>query len=346
MQFSGSNTNSIPEFNVKFISCSDERMREVKSFVEEWYDESDSIALQTSGSTGKPKTILAKKAFLRASAKMTINFFDLKKGDRALLCLNTSSIAGKMMIIRAILSEMELLVTSVNSNPLTELTDTVDFAAMVPLQVQETLHVNPDKLKLIRKLIVGGAPIHPTLWSEIVRSNVNAYQTFGMTETFSHIALRLIDLPEKPFTLLSEIRINAEPILTIFAPTLGVDELKTNDIIKLVDERNFYWIGRKDFVINSGGIKIHPEQIEQKLGSFIQSPFFSCGLPDEELGEKHILCVEGDLSIKKEDLIALLNKYEVPKEIYFFRSLHYTHTNKIDRNATLHNLIHARREVL
>jgi len=346
MQNSDFTTNSIPKFKVSYLENARDRIDEITLFLDDWHSEAPTLRIQTSGSTGVPKDFLVEKRFLRASAEMTISYFNLKRGNTALLCLNTSSIAGKMMIIRAILADMELIVAPVSSHPLQFLQKRVDFAAMVPLQVQQILKDEPEQLKMITHLLVGGAAINEALWNQLASIGTSCYQSFGMTETYSHIALRGITTPVLPFEVLNGVTIKANPTLNISAPKLGIEHLITNDVVDLVDSNHFYWLGRVDFVINSGGIKLHPEQIEQQLDSLIDLPFFVTGVEDERLGQKLVLCVEGDIYIDRDSFSGVENPYEIPKEIYFFQKFHYTHSGKIDRNRTLLKLKDARRQVL
>jgi o-succinylbenzoate---CoA ligase len=336
----------IPTIRITNSSVSSERLKEIREFIEDWHSNETTILLKTSGSTGKPKEFVVPKPYLAASARMTISYFGLTKGMNLLHCLSISSIAGKMQIIRAILAELNILVAEVSSTPLEKLNETVHFTAMVPLQVEQTLEKNAEKLDLIETLIIGGAAINGSTWDSLVQRNQNAFQTFGMTETYSHIAIRKICSPEIPYEVLDGVRISAHPNLVINAPHLGLENLETNDVIELLDENHFYWKGRADFVINSGGIKIHPEQVEIKLGPFINIPFFSIGIPDEKFGTLHVLCLEGWQRIEKESIQKALQKYEVPKFLYFFKKFDYTHSGKIDRNKTLERLDEAQREIL
>ncbi len=321
--------------------------QEIEQFLKEWNDDQNDVFVKTSGSTGEPKQITLNKEHMRASARMTIEFLNLKKNGTSLLCLSPTSIAGKMMIVRSMLNDMRLLVVDPSSNPLDTLSDPIDFCAMVPLQVKACLEQSGEKLKNIGTLIIGGAPINNALRNDIVNSEMNAYQTFGMTETISHIAMRKVNKEDLSYELLPGISMESvDHAMKVNAPHLGVHGLQTNDLIEVIDQKHFVWLGRRDFVINSGGIKIHPEQVEAKIGGYLQMPFFSYGIHDEKLGEKHILCIEGKDSLDKQVLGELLNKYEIPKEIYFFKNFNYTYTGKIDRKATISRLNDAEKEIL
>lgn len=331
--------------HLEFRTNNEEIENAIRSFLSHWTHH-DSFVVNTSGSTGIPKSITIQNKFARASALKTLEFLDLGKGDTALLCLSPDTIAGKMMLIRALVGELKLIVVDVNSDPLESILDheKIDFAAMVPLQVENSLKANKLKLKGIRKLIIGGAPISTTLNRRIIEEKLNAYQTFGMTETISHIAMREINEEENAFIAMSKtsFHLGIEDNLIIDAPDIGIHNLETNDIVQLIDERSFMWLGRKDNIINSGGVKISPEQVESKIVS--NTTFFVSSLPDEKLGQKVILCVEGmEFDHSK---LENLGKYEKPKEIYFFKHFVYTRSNKIDRINTLNQLDHARKQVL
>jgi len=330
--------------NIEFCTNNNQFKEQVLSFIKEWNNELDFIEIKTSGSTGKPKTIKLQKKHMIASARMTGKFLELEKGNSALLCLSPNTVAGKMMIVRSIVLELNLIVVDVNSTPLAKnISQPIDFAAMVPIQVQNSLkHLNQ-----IKKLIVGGGTISNQLWKSISGQNITAYQTFGMTETISHIAMREISSTPINYLPLEGVSIEIiEDCLSISAPALGVENLKTNDIIELAKDGSFLWLGRKDFVVNSGGIKLHPELIESKLENLISSPFFTFGITDEKLGEKLILCIEGKVSLEKKIFLDYLDKFEIPKEIYCFDSVDRTDSGKINRIGTIERINNVERKVL
>lgn len=328
---------------VEFASDDPIRINDVRYFINEWHNDLDFIESTTSGSTGTPKTIRLLKKHMIASAKMTGEFLNLKVNDSALLCMSTNTIAGKMMVVRAIVLDLNLIVSDVTSTPLKNNDRKIDFAAMVPMQVEGSLN----ELSRINKLIVGGATISNRLWGVISESDVIAYQTFGMTETISHIAMRRISNESTNYKILPGIEIAVEDeCLRINAPDLGVENLQTNDHVEIDEDSSFRWIGRKDFVINSGGIKIHPEVVEEKLGALIKQPFFVIGLPDDTFGEKLILCIEGDCSILKSELEGCLDKFYIPKEVFYFVEFNRTESRKVNRLKTIERIEDAKKQVL
>lgn len=320
----------------------------VNRFIDDWNDDSPTVSVKTSGSTGKPKTINLSKKRMAASARMTGDFLNLPPESTALLCLSPDTIAGKMMLVRSLVLNLKLIISDVNSSPMKGIDIPIDFAAMVPLQVESLLRKTPSDLTKIRKLIVGGGSISDYVWQGISDTKVEAYQTFGMTETISHIAMRRISKEMEPYAALPGIWLSSKnERLIITAHELGLEKLETNDLVDLIDSSHFYWKGRADFVINSGGIKLQPEQIEQKLEGLITLPYFSTGLRDETLGEKHIICIEdSEPHYSKADFARLLDPYAIPKEIYGFQSFVYTESGKINRPETLKTISNAQKQVL
>jgi O-succinylbenzoic acid--CoA ligase len=315
-----------------------ELKKQVDDFLTSWYDTKDYIETYSSGSTGKPKCIRIKKNKMKESARMTGEFFNLKKGDTALLCLSPLTIAGKMMIVRAVVLELKLLVTEVNSNPIKYLEIHIDFIAMVPIQLLTTLELCPEKLHKCKNIIIGGAEISETLSVKIKDAGLTIYHTFGMTETISHIAMRKVGvITEDYFTALGETYFtNKNEYLVIHSTLLDNGKLKTNDSVELIDSKRFKWKGRADFIINSGGVKIQPELVEKKINHLLSVPFFIIGITDEKLGQKVVLFVESsnELLVNKNELKSLLLTYENPREIYFLKEFIRTESGKINRIKT------------
>jgi O-succinylbenzoic acid--CoA ligase len=307
---------------------------DIGAFILEWLSPSKTVIISTSGSTGNPKQIALKKEYMVNSALATGDFFNLKPSNTALLCLPSKYIAGKMMLVRAMVLGLELDATEPNSNPLDGLSKSYDFAAMIPLQAQNTI----GHLHQIKQLIIGGAPIALNLENKLKVSKCEVYATYGMTETITHVAIRKIG--QTTFKALPKVSFKKDDrgCLVIDAPLISDETVVTNDLVELNSESEFIWLGRFDSVINSGGIKLIPEQIELKLNGIMDNRFFVAGIPDETLGEKLILLVEGkkDTSIiEKVKQIEELYKYEVPKKVYFLNSFVETATGKVNRIKTV-----------
>jgi len=274
---------------------------------------------------------------------MTNHFFGLTADSVCLLCLPASYIAGKMMLVRAIVSGFNLLTVEPSANPFATLQSVIDFTAITPYQLFHAAHTLQQKT--VHKIIVGGAPVTAKL--ETLSANIPSglYETYGMTETCSHIALRPFNGSEKSeyFTVLDGvgIRLDERGCLAIHAPHLLGEEIQTNDLVELKGTASFRWLGRADSTINSGGIKIHPEQIEQKLQGIISSTYFISSVPDELLENKVVLVIESQAYTPQQEewlkaqLANVLGKYEIPRQIFFLSSFVYSESHKVLRKPTL-----------
>ena len=324
----------------KWQSSGDNEQKQLGMFMEEWLDGNDSLTLHTSGSTGTPKPLLVSKKSMQASAERTAAFFELSPGDTALLCLPTHYIAGKMMLVRALVIGLELDV--IPSKSLLDLKGkTYDFAALIPLQVNASF----DLLGNLKKILIGGAPIPTELRKALAKKYPHCVETYGMTETLTHVATRFVCYPTVPFRAMPGIKINVDhdSCLQIMAPYISSSPICTNDVVELLDNRSFILIGRRDFVINSGGRKIFPEQLEEKLSVQLRIPFFFTGIPDVELGEKLVLVVEGgikekQLGLKTATKLLGADKHLVPKDVLCLDTFVLTRTGKLNRIATLKGL--------
>lgn len=303
----------------------------VGDFLLGWFDAKPYVEMQTSGSTGVPKTIRVSKQAMVNSALATGDFFKLSPGDKALHCLPVKYVAGKMMLVRSLILGLDLDFVAPSSHPLKNNQTNYDFIAMVPLQAQNSIN----ELKKVKKLIVGGAKISSSLQNKLEQVATEVFETFGMTETISHIAAKKIN--ENAFTVLPNVTIsfNKNKCLVIHAPQISDEIIITNDLVELVDENKFIFLGRADNVINSGGVKLIPEQIELKLADKIQSRFFIHSKEDLILGEKLILVIEGEQQSLSSTLFDDLEKYENPKEIIFVQKFKETGNGKIIRKESL-----------
>lgn len=322
------------------------------TFCHLWLTDVQDFELSTSGSTGEPKTITVYRQQMEKSAAGTRAFFEIERGSNLLCCLNVWMIAGKMMLVRGLEWDATIYLVQPKENPLLDIPDFIsfDFVAMVPMQVTACLNETStlDKIKNIKTLIIGGAPSSPSLLQKITDFKLNAYQTYGMTETVSHIALAKITQEALTYTCLPEVKVgtDGEGKLWIESPTAREKRLYTNDIVKILNNSQFEWIGRSDFTINSGGIKLQPEILEPLMASTVEKiygpcNFFLIGKEDEKLGEKMVLVLEQPLKNESQaqdllnELKTVMNRYHIPREILIATSFMKTPSGKINRPATL-----------
>lgn len=306
-------------------------------FLKEWYSDELFICVQTSGSTGEPKTIQLKKEFVAASAKRTLDFFKLRENDKVLHCLSTKYIAGKLMLVRALIGKFDLyLIDPASDFTLLEKGD-FKFAAMVPNQASKLFKLKNWNLE---QLLIGGDAISSKLGQQLQKVKTACYSSYGMTETATHIALRKLNgkNADKYYHCLKDISIQLSEnnCLTIFVPGLEKPTLETTDIAKIIDEKTFRILGRSDNIIISGGMKFSPEEIEKKLDADVNFPFMISSAPHEKLGKQIILLVESphrsDIQSSLETTCKNnLDKFECPRQIVFVEELPKAANGKIKR---------------
>lgn len=321
--------------------------RSIGDFLMDWLNEKSFMYVRTSGSTGEAKSIRIQKQAMVNSAIASGDFFGINVGDSALHCLPADFIAGKMMLVRAMILGLEIDLVAPSSSPLKGLNKSYDFSAMIPLQVENSL----PKIDQIKKMIVGGAPISSTLVKRLQNKSSKIYETYGMTETVTHIAAKKINnfsksenISTASFKVLPNITIGTDDrgCLVIDAPNIAETVIVTNDLVELVSADEFQWKGRIDHVINSGGVKLIPEQIEKKLAEVIATRFFVYGVEDLSLGQKLIAIVEGKQDLQLMERIknlSALDKFENPKEVYFIDQFLETENGKIKREATVKKVV-------
>ncbi len=325
----------------------------VLELVRQWRTGAQEFGLRTSGSTGQPQLIILKRRQLAASAARTGDYFDLGPGDRALVCLNCDFIGGKMMVVRGLERNMHLTIVEPHADPFEEVPAEAefDFAAFVPLQLRAVLAAGrAARLNKMRAILVGGAGVEPSLLAEIQQLTVPVYLTYGMTETASHMALRRLNGPDASahYRVLPGLHLGQDErgCLTVRGDVTDDELIVTNDRIQLLDKHTFDWLGRVDFVINSGGVKVQAEKVElvlevalAELGHSRRA--FVAGRPDERLGQAVTAYVEGPPlpATAEQTLLNLLaerlDKYEIPKAFCYISAFQTTASGKLDRAASL-----------
>jgi O-succinylbenzoic acid--CoA ligase len=333
----------------------------VLKFKEAWDAGQQDFTIHTSGSTGIPKPVTFTRNQLIESAYLTAETFNLREGDTAFCCLSVDYIAGMMMLVRAFEIGMDLMLVEPTSSPFTGIEKHLyllnanrgrNFFAFVPLQIQMLLEQSDrflDTLNAAKSIIIGGAGISESLHDQLQKIHAPVYGTYGMTETLTHIAIKRLNGPEQKdfFTVLEGIEIGQDDreCLKIKSNATDNEWIITNDIVEIVDSKNFRLIGRFDNIINSGGVKIQLEKIE-KIGEEVladidfKGRFFAYGIPDKKLGQKLILVVESKTPISDGQEIGQrfsekLPKFEIPKEIFFVEKMIETPTAKIDKIKTV-----------
>lgn len=322
------NDEEVPEWEAK-----------IYQFIIDFLDDKDYIEQQSSGTTGAPKKLHLSKEAMIASAKATIAKLDLKWTDKALLCLPIDYIAGKMMVVRSLVAGLNLFWEEPSSMPSLSKYGKMEFCAMVPLQVYNSFS-NYEFFRNIKNLIIGGSELRSEIMAMFRDIKNNAYETYGMAETCSHIAMRKIsgDKPDKYFETLPGVEISTDDRGCLVVTVDYLDEaVITNDVVDLIDDKHFIWKARIDNLINTGGIKVKPEELEANISIIIDEECAVIGMDDDKLGQKIVLVVEGEKQQSDEELKAMLKSnledHLVPKQIAFVAELPRNASFKIDRHA-------------
>ena len=319
-------------------------------FISDWFLGREMFVQNTSGSTGHPKPIVITRSQMIASATMSINALDLRQGDNALLCINPEYIGGKMMLVRSLMAGMKIIATTPTSNPFNALSENipVDFAAMVPYQIHEVIRsAAARRFDDVKKIIIGGATVDHQTEARLQEYRCIFYSTFGMTETISHVALRQLNGREASdsYRVLPGIKISTDErsCLQIEWDQLA-KKIITNDIVEIVNTDRFRWIGRWDNVINTGGVKVIPEKLEEVIDKIfnalgVRNAFFVGSVADAGLGNKVTLFIEGSLEVEtieiiKNKMIPVMSKMEVPKHVILIESFVLTENGKVNREVT------------
>ena len=311
----------------------------LNAFLDDWNGPGECITVHTSGSTGEPKPMQARKDFMEASARMTCRFLGLREGNSALLCLPLRFIAGKMMVVRSLVAGLRLIPCEPCGHPLRGLQEPPDFAAMVPLQVFNSLQVpeEAETLRGIKNLIIGGGPVDDDLAAQLKDFPNAVWSTYGMTETLSHIALRRLSGPSADawYTPFDGVRLslNEHGCLVVTAPHIGCHNLATHDIAEMDARGRFRILGRSDNTINSGGIKIQPEQVEETLRRNGLAHVLLTSVPDPKFGESTVLLTTADPTEAQRICHSCLPPYTIPRRILRVPALPLTTTAKPNRPA-------------
>lgn len=313
----------------------------------------------TSGTTGPPKRLHIPVADLIASAELTAQTFGLRTGDRALLCLPADFIAGKMMVVRAAVLGLDLHAIDPRGSVLEKLRpeEHFHFAAMVPVQLHRAMHEDRYRVEeQFATILLGGGPVSQALCTELQGLRTKVFQGYGSTETVTHVAVRPLnaaasgspsdtveELVNGPFQAIGDITFGRDPrgCLVVYTPHLSTGQHVTNDLVELLDDTRFRWLGRWDNVILSGGKKIFPEQLEARTSGVLPWPHYFTSTPDERLGQAVLLVLEADApseAIMPEVmglLLDVLQPHELPRKVRAVPSFRRTGSGKVIRdNAT------------
>lgn len=345
-----SSINTVPQKITKTLSYNQQQALQI---AKQWYSGDDTFVVHTSGSTGTPKPIEWKRKLIELSAQQTLDILEVKEDDVIFLCLSVQTAGGVMMLIRGLIANIPIAVVEPSGNPLEAVSTNHSYtlASFVPLQMHHILSgyefSSVQKLNTFRKVLVGGAGMNNDWSKRFTDLDPEFYHTYGMTETYTHIALRKLNGEKATprFVPLKGIQVSRDrdDRLVINGEITGYADIITNDRVEIHKDGSFAVLGRMDNVINSGGVKIQLEKIDNalaRLKQLIGRQYFTWYEPDEELGQKLVAIIKGepidpmDEYEAKVDLRSFLEKYEVPKAFYYTPEFVLTESGKIQRQKT------------
>lgn len=315
-----------------------ELLRELGDFLANWFDSSEFILQKTSGSTGIAKELKISKKAMLASAQLTLKTLEIANKQKVLLCLPLQYIAGKMMVVRALAGQHHLVIQTPTNTP-QNLMNNFALTAMVPLQLKNLVAKN-ESFNGIQNILIGGATLDQEIENQIQNLPCTIYETYGMAETCSHIALRRANGPQREtdFKLLDGItvKLDQDARLIVSAPHLELHEFQTSDLAEITGPRTFKWLGRADHIINSGGIKINPIEIEREVEPILGHKCVVLGLPHPTWGQEMVMVVETLNKQMSEETVmqsiqSHLSSTQRPKKIVFMNEFPRNESMKTDR---------------
>lgn len=315
-------------------------------FLTRWISGGKEFEIQTSGSTGKPQKIILKRKWLETSALQTIGLLNLWE-ENVLCCLPTFKIGGLMMIVRSLAGGFNINIYEPKANPMEDISSnhTFTFVSLVPSQLITILSNDNsiEKLNRFKNILLGGSGISSEVLQKIKLLKPNVYHTYGMTETCSHIALKKLNnvtwphFRPNPYV---EVMTNENGLLSVKGFQTGSEWIHTNDIVKIYDNGDFDFVGRADFVINTGGFKVFPEQLEQQIKHIFNTQNWLAdvvitSIPNEKWGDEIILVINREPDVSHLEILKVLKpdlkKHELPKKVLFVKNIPLNESGKIDR---------------
>jgi O-succinylbenzoic acid--CoA ligase len=356
---------------------------QIQDIINSWNAGQQEFAITTSGSTGQPKPFLLQRPQLIWSAQQTLKHF-IEHPGKQLICLPVNKVGGFMQIIRSLVWQQPFYYNPPSANPLLnpKLPSDCTIASFTPHQLYHILQHPESQLKLhqFQSVLIGGGELSPEMEKQLIQQypKTQFVHTFGMTETYSHFAGRFLGDDWYQLTDNIEISVNQNQCLVLRSPITQNQWLTTNDVVEIQNidfhknsnnsnelpkySQRFKWIGRSDFTINSGGIKIQIETVENQIIETLnwsRTDFFCWGFPHESLGQELTLIVLSEsliiqdlnlqqpptstqgkceiqrLLAEKMQTIPWKNPYLKPRRIEIISPFIYTETQKIQREKTV-----------
>ena len=311
-----------------------------------------STILFTSGSTNSPKAVVHSFGNHYCSALGSNANIKILPEDKWLLSLQLHHIGGLAILFRTFIAGGTIVIPEKNTNLLEIiLRHQITHVSMVPTQLKRLIEILPTKKKLkhLKAILIGGDKITKRLFNDAKKYKLPIYLSYGSTEMSSQITTtseqQIYDnnITYGKSLLHRKIMLNNAGDILVKGKTLfkgyayesntitrltSSGWFETGDIGKFDDDGNLIITGRKDNMFISGGINIHPEEIEQILENH-PSIFKAVVIPvdDIEFGKRSIAIVhmEEKQIIDHENFNAFIRKflpaYKCPIKYYKYTEL-------------------------
>ncbi|MCT2022583.1 o-succinylbenzoate--CoA ligase [Corynebacterium sanguinis] len=309
------------------------------------------LVVSTSGSTGRPKGAQLTSANLVSSADATHQF--LGGEGQWLLAMPASYIAGLQVLVRSLVAGVEpefvdlsqgfrVAEFAARAHALAA-TGERCYTSLTPMQLSKALSTleGIEALRLFRAVLVGGAATNPTLLRSARDLRVNVVTTYGSSETAGGCVYDGRPLPGAKVRIAgSRILLGGSTIARGYRNLPGHEAFAepgwfaTSDAGSLVDGL-LTVSGRLDNVIDSGGLKLHPEVLENFMLR-IPGVTAACvvGVADERLGQRICAAYTGSAELASlMDAFEELPRWQVPKEVKVVPALPLLGPGKVDRAA-------------
>jgi O-succinylbenzoic acid--CoA ligase len=274
---------------------------EESHWVDLWLSDRSEFEFQTSGSTGPPKTILFSRSQIIKSAERTARIFDWHPGMNAIHSLPMSFVAGRMNILRALICHQSLWRIDPKINFTLEdfsLDIKISWWTLTPAMLDKVIRMPSLNLQHAT-LLVGGGRLSEKIMDMAKGQKFPIWESYGAAETLTHIALRKIngEDAQEGFVPIPSVELELNEKGVLITDDLLNQKVQTFDHLQRLNNGQFLIMGRTDDLINSGGLKIYPSQVEAIIEGHVNFEFFIKGTPDDLWGEIVTWVVKDDEDI-------------------------------------------------
>jgi o-succinylbenzoate---CoA ligase len=251
----------------------------------------------TSGTGGPAKAVELSADAIRASAQAVSRALDTGPGDRWLCCLPVHGVAGLAVVARAWHAGLPVAVHDrFDPAAVAAAAGRATLVSLVPTMLRRLLAAGADPARF-RRVLLGGGPLPAGLLRQAADRGAGLVRTYGLTETFGGLvhdghpidgAQLRVGEPGEEIQVRGPMlfrRYRGDPAGT--AAVLRDGWLRTGDLGRLGPGGRLLVLGRRDDLVISGGVKVHPDEVEAVLATHpAVADAAVAGRPDPEWGQR------------------------------------------------------------